>query len=238
MNNPEEELRQYREQIKKDIREIINPRLNYLKNLTDESNRLILEGRHGDVFVNFWWSLFDNLNVTLPWIFSKSGRDKRSLRWYLNQVKSNKVVFSEHEIDEQIKELDDLDEVIEKIKVLRDGWLAHRDPSSFKPRQDVLSTNKITLSDLEKLIILLRRIIKTHIERFENYSIEDLLEESRNDQISFLNRSITNSNYFDEFASQIPSIYNEIDQNQPLAKLVNKLLANCGQPTKPPCFHK
>lgn len=168
MQNAEEELKQYRQQIYKDVVFLMNTRLKLLKEFADTKNRLAWNSVLGGLSSVLWDSLFDNLIVTLSWLYSSSSRDKRSLIWYLNQVKANTKKFSADEIDNQLKRIDEIKDVIEKVKTVRDKWVGHRDPIAFNNPEQFSEDYKINLNEFETLIHVAEEIIAEHFGRFED----------------------------------------------------------------------
>ena len=168
MQNPEEELRQYRQQIYKDVVFLMNTRLKLLKEFTDANNRLVWKSPLGGLSSVLYDSLFDNLIVTLSWLYSPANRDKRSLVWYLNQVKANTDKFSSDEIDDQLKKIESVADIIDRVKTVRDKWVGHRDPIAFNNPKDFMDMNNIQIADFESLIRLAEEIINEHFGRFED----------------------------------------------------------------------
>jgi hypothetical protein len=142
-----------------------------LKEFSEKKNNILWEMAVGGLSETFYRSLADNLITTLSWIFSESNNDKRSIRWYLNRVKEN-VVESGDEIDEQLERLDNVNDVVNKIKTVRDKWVAHRDPVAFNNPNDFLEKINISIDDFESLIKLLEEIVNAHFERFEDTSVD------------------------------------------------------------------
>ncbi len=172
MQNPEEELKKYRRQIYKDGVFLMNTRFRFLKEFTDNNNRVIWENPLGGLSSIFYDSLFDNLIVTLSWLYSESKQDKRSLIWYLNQIKANTKKFSDEEIDEQLGKINEVKNIIEKIHIVRSKWIVHRDPIAFNNPKDFLESNEVSLQDFETLIKLAQEIINEHFGRFEDTEVD------------------------------------------------------------------
>lgn len=171
MQNAEEELRQYRQQIYKDVVFLMNTRLKLLKEFADTKNRLVWSSPLGGLSSVLWDSLFDNLIITLSWLYSSSNRDRRSLIWYLNQVKVNTKKFSDDEIDDQLKKIEKIKDTIEKIKIVRDKWVGHRDPVAFNDPEKFSQEYKVNLSEFETLIRIAEEIINEHFGRFEDAEV-------------------------------------------------------------------
>lgn len=171
MQNAEEELKQYRQQIYKDVVFLMNTRLKLLKEFADTKNRLVWNSPLGGLSSVLWDSLFDNLIITLSWLYSSSSRDKRSLIWYLNQVKVNTKKFSDDEIDNQFKRIEKIKDIIEKVKIVRDKWVGHRDPVAFNDPEKFSQDYKINLNELETLIRIAEEIINEHFGRFEDTAV-------------------------------------------------------------------
>jgi hypothetical protein len=179
MNKPEEELRQYRKQIRTDVSFLMNTRLKLLKEFVEEKNKLAWNSPLASLSSVLWDSLFDNLIVTLSWLYSSSSRDKRSLVWYLKQVRANaKVlskVFSDDELNGQFARIEAKKEIIEKVKTVRDKWVGHRDPIAFNNPEKFLKDHEINLNEFESLIKVAEEIINEHFARFEEiYCVFDL----------------------------------------------------------------
>ncbi len=168
MQNPQEELKQYRQQIYKDVVFLMNTRLKLLKELSDTKNLLVWRSPLGSLASVLWDSLFDNLIVTLSWLYSSASRDKRSLIWYLNKVKENMSEFSDEEIDNQIERINEIADIIDKVKTVRDKWVGHRDPVAFNDPESFLQTYNVNLNELETLIRCAEKIINEHFGRFED----------------------------------------------------------------------
>ena len=168
MQNPEEELKQYRQQIYKDVVFLMNSRLKLLKEFADEENRLAWKSPLGSLSSILWDSLFDNLIITLSWLYSSSGRDKRSLIWYLNKVKENTNKFSDEEIYSQFEKINKVADTIDKVKTVRDRWIGHRDPVAFNDPENFLQSYNVNLGELEVLIRTAEEIINEHFGRFED----------------------------------------------------------------------
>ncbi len=171
MQNPEEELKQYRQQIYKDVVFLMNTRLKLLKEFADSKNQLVWNSPLGSLSSVLWDSLFDNLIVTLSWLYSSASRDKRSLVWYINKVKENTDKFSDDEINDQFGKIEEIADIIKKVKTVRDSWVGHRDPSAFNDPEKFLQDYKINLNELETLIRIAEEIIDEHFGRFEDTSV-------------------------------------------------------------------
>lgn len=168
MQNPEEELKQYRQQIYKDVVYLMNTRLKLLKEFADGRNQLVWNSPLAGLSSVLWDSLFDNLIVTLSWLYSSASRDKRSLIWYLNKVKDNTDKFSDDEIDNQLKRIEETKDIIEKVKTVRDKWVGHRDPIAFNDPEKFLQDYEINLNELEASIRIAEKIISEHFGRFDD----------------------------------------------------------------------
>ena len=170
MQNPEEELKKYRRQIFQDLAVLLNFRFQLLTELTDNKNRVLWEALSG-VFSVIYQSLFENLIITLSWLYSESKEDRRSLIWYLKQVKSHTQIFSDSEIEKQLEKIDQKKDIVAKLKTVRDKWIAHRDPIAFNNPNEFLNVNKIELQDFEILIKLAEGIIQEHYNKFEDTQV-------------------------------------------------------------------
>lgn len=173
MQNPEQQIDDYQEQIFWDIVTLLNSRLQLLKelsssNLATEWTMGALAGLHRTIY----YSLFDNLIVTLAWLFSNKNVDKRSLFWYLKQVRNNCKKFSKDEIDTQLAEIEKVRDEISKITTMRDQWIAHRDSSAFNNREEFLEENEIEIRDLETLVNLAESIIDAHFGEFKDCEVD------------------------------------------------------------------
>ena len=171
MQNPEQELKKYRDQIYLDIIFLLNTRLKLLKEFSERKNDILWTMAVGGLSETFYRSLADNLVTTLSWIFSESKNDKRSLRWYLNQVKEN-VAGVKDEIDKQLEKLDSVNDIVDRIKTVRDKWVAHRDPIAFNNPNDFLEKINISFEDFESLIKLVEEITNEHFEWFDDTSVD------------------------------------------------------------------
>ena len=171
MQNPEEELKQYRQQIYKDVVFLMNTRLKLLKEFTDNKNTLAWNSPLAGLSSVLWDSLFDNLIVTLSWLYSSASRDKRSLIWYINKVKENTDKFSDDEINNQFGKIEEVVDIIKKVKTVRDSWVGHRDPSAFNDPEKFLQDYEINLNELEALIKIAEEIINEHFGRFEDTAV-------------------------------------------------------------------
>jgi hypothetical protein len=162
---------------------LINPRLALLKQLNDGENKVLwsIAAFHG-IFTVFYQSVFDSLIVTLSWLFSQKA--DRGLIWYLNQVKVHSKVFSKDEIDAQLKQIQDAEETIKKILIIRDKWIAHRDAAPFNNPDKFLEENEITIEDLEKLVNLAERIIQEHFGKFQDTFVEFELPSTNLDDLT------------------------------------------------------
>ena len=68
--------------------------------------------------------LWDSIVINLYWLYDKKG--ERSIYWYLSQLKQSEPHI-EQQIDEQIKEIDELENEIKRVKKFRNKWIAHKD---------------------------------------------------------------------------------------------------------------
>lgn len=170
MQNPQSRIDDYQEQVYKDVVFLLNSRLSLLKQLNADENRILWAMAFGGTFYVFNNSLFDNLVVTLSWLFSD--REQRSLIWYLKQVKEHSQIFSKAEIDAQLKLIENAAETIEKLKTRRDKWIAHRDASASNNRDKFLKENKIEIEDFERLVNLAEEIIQEHFGRFQTAEVD------------------------------------------------------------------
>jgi hypothetical protein len=192
--NPQEELKRYRKQIYLDVVFLLNTRLQLLKEFSEEKNSIVWKIALSGFSEMVYRSLFDNLITSLSWLFSESKMDKRSLYWYLNQVKSNKLAFSIDEIDEQINQLNSVKAIVDKIKIVRDKWVAHRDVNAFNNPTYFLQTNNIKIEDFEILVNLAKEIIGEHSGRFDDTELDfdlaikgvELLADAEKSRISLL----------------------------------------------------
>ena len=147
----------------------LNTRLELLKDFTDDKNSSLWDGRLGTLSGVLFHSLFDNLIVTLSWLYASLESDeKRSLRWYLCQVKEHSKVFTEQELNTQLQTIDSAEDIVIKVKTVRDKWIAHRDPKAFNKPHVFLQTYHIDISDLEKLIEIAKEILQEHSQRFDD----------------------------------------------------------------------
>ncbi|CAN5231976.1 hypothetical protein BH10ACI1_BH10ACI1_04750 [soil metagenome] len=172
MQNPEEELKQYRQQIYKDVVFLMKTRLKLLKEFADGKNKLVWKSPLGSLSSVLWDSLFDNLIVTLSWLYSSASRDKRSLIWYINKVKEYTDKFSDDEIKDQFGKIEEVADIIKKVKTVRDSWVGHRDPLAFNNPEFFLQDYEINLNELETLIRIAEEIINKHFGRFEDTEVD------------------------------------------------------------------
>lgn len=223
MQNAEEELKHYRQQIYKDGVFLMNTRLKLLKEFADTKNRLVWNRPMGSLSSVLWDSLYDNLIVTLSWLYSSSSRDKRSLIWYLNQVRANTKKFSDDEINSHFRKIEEIKDVIEKVKTIRDKWVGHRDPVAFNDPEKFSQNYTINLNEFETLIRVAEEIINEHFGRFEETTVLfdlpihgiDLLvqgETSRVDIIRFAERVVLSKGKSDF----------EEEKNNAINELLNK----------------
>lgn len=177
---------------------LLNPRLALLKQLNADENKILwsIAAFYG-IFSVFYQSVFDSLIVTLAWLFSE--KEDRGLIWYLNQVKMHSKVFSPDEIDAQLKEIKNNEEIINKIKTIRDKWIAHRDAAPFNDPDKFLKANEIRMEDLESLVGLAEGIIQEHFGRFRDTHVDFELPAT---DVNDLARCMTQRNAFLKFLEE------------------------------------
>lgn len=139
-----------------------------LKEFAEGKNTLAWNSPLAGLSSVLWDSLFDNLIVTLSWLYSSSSRDKRSLIWYINKVKENTDKFSDDEIKDQFGKIEEVADIIKKVKTVRDSWVGHRDPIAFNDSENFLQDYEINLNELEALIRTAENIISEHFGRFDD----------------------------------------------------------------------
>ena len=106
--------------------------------------------------------LWDSIVINLYWLYDKKGQ--RSLYWYLNQLKKSEPSF-EQKIDEQIKEIDELESEIKRVKKFRNKWVAHKDKEPFEKSEEFWKREeRLTIEEVEKLVEIASKIIQTEIE--------------------------------------------------------------------------
>lgn len=196
MIDPEAQLRNYRDQLFRDVVGLLDARLKLIKGFGESGNLVVWDPPFGGTSHTFYWALIDSLIVTLHWLYSKSSRDKRSLRWYLEQVRSNTRRFSEDELNAQIEQLDKLDGEFSKIDALRSQWISHRDPAAFNDPNKFLKDNAISVEEVEGLVNTAKSILEEHSKRFdEAFPIYDAPITG----IDGLSECVTNRNQIFEF---------------------------------------
>ena len=167
MVNPDVQLKNYRDQLFRDVVGLLDARLKLIRGFAESSNQIVWQAPFSGMSHTIYWGLIDSIIVTLHWLFSKSPSDKRSLRWYLEQVRSNTKRFSNAELDAQIKQLDDLDAEFAKIDALRNRWISHRDPNAFNDPNSFLKENAISVEEVENLVNTAKSILEEHSKRFD-----------------------------------------------------------------------
>jgi hypothetical protein len=87
----DEQFIDYQDQIFQDSAFLLSPKLSLLKQLKAEENHILWKMSFSTTILVFFNSVFDSLVVTLTWLFSD--REKRSLIWYLEQVREHSKIF-------------------------------------------------------------------------------------------------------------------------------------------------
>ena len=170
MQNPKKELQEYRDTLYKHDLILITARLNLLEQFHDPKHSLLWEGPHAFTISFFYQSIFDNLIITLSWLFSDSTTEKRSIVWYLNKVNEHNIL-SYDVIKANLQDIINEKDRIDKVKVVRDRWLAHRDPAPFNNPEAFFRENDISLDDLQALVNLAKRILREHFHLIDQMGI-------------------------------------------------------------------
>lgn len=77
--------------------------------------------------------LWESIVINLYWLYDRKGQ--RGLIWYLKQIKNSEL--SGKKVDEHLKRIEslnneiDLNNEIEKVKKIRNKWIAHRDKEPY-----------------------------------------------------------------------------------------------------------
>lgn len=222
MQDPVKQISEYQDQSFSDIVFLLNSRFSLLKQLSERANQKVW--RIAVIFGllhTIYNALFDSLIVTLAWLYSKKLTDKRSLIWYLNQVKDNSKAFTKDEIDDQLNEIETHNDRILKIKNLRDKWITHRDPNAFNNRDQFLGENNLKIEDFEVLITLAEKIINKHFGRFQATEADFSLPSN---DITDLARIINERNELLYFLEEFDIAKNKIDADERI-ELARKKLA-------------
>lgn len=104
--------------------------------------------------------LWDSIVINLYWLYDKKGQ--RSLFWYLREIKTSNS-SSVQKIDDQLKEIENLSDKIEKIKKFRDKWVAHRDKEPFENYDDFWKKEeRPKIEEVELLVETASKIIHEH----------------------------------------------------------------------------
>jgi len=171
MTDPEARLQDYRQRLFIEFVRLLDSRLKLLRGFQDEANKLVWEPPFGGFSRALRDSLFDSLIVTLSWIFSDSPSDKRSLRWYIEQVREHSSRFTNDELNGQLAQIETHKDVLDRVKNLRSRWLAHRDPSPFNDPTKFFEENRVTIGDVEKLVDCAKAILQEQTNRFDEVQL-------------------------------------------------------------------
>lgn len=102
--------------------------------------------------------LWDSIVINLYWLYDKRGQ--RSLYWYLIELRKSDSSF-EQTVDKQIKEIDELESEIKRVKKFRNKWVAHKDKESFEKSEEFWKTEeRLTIKEVEKLVEIASNIVQ------------------------------------------------------------------------------
>ncbi|HEX8195783.1 MAG TPA: hypothetical protein VF571_06190 [Pyrinomonadaceae bacterium] len=146
----------------------LNQKLKALKYLLreaqDPENKIVVE-----IYNELLWFIhgliWENIVINIGWLYDKNSylRDRkknRSLFWYLEEIKKAST-SSESKVDAQLSRIDNLQAEVEKVRKLRNKWVAHKDKKFFENSAE-LQKAKITIQDLEILVKTAEEIIQEH----------------------------------------------------------------------------
>ncbi len=118
-------------------------------------------------FINYYLFCFDTSQ-------NKSGKGKygeRSFIWYINQLKEHSTSFEKpqrftnEELDEQLKEIEDERANLKIIGKYRDKWFAHRDKKYFDNPMKLWVDEPLNINVLESTVGLAKRLVEQHFSK-------------------------------------------------------------------------
>lgn len=154
-----------------DLKKKLNA-IQYLLNQAKSPKNKVALDIFNELFELIYRLLWESVVINVSWLYeknweiNKSGKRvvknrTRSLYWYLEEQKKsfpNKVV----EFDSQLTKLDNLETTVNKVRFVRNKWVAHRDKKAFENPSEFLKGIGLKLDDVKVLIDTADEVIQEH----------------------------------------------------------------------------
>jgi AbiU2 len=143
----------------------LNKKLKAIKYILDKAkqpeSKIALE-IFDELFEFIYLLLWESVVINVSWLYEKDWKldkngkrikkkETRSLYWYLEEEKKS-FPAKTSEFDTQIAKMESLEITVNKVRSVRDKWVAHRDKKAFENPSEFLKGISLKLEDVKILI--------------------------------------------------------------------------------------